>query len=136
MAGDDRTGWDKLAEQVGGNPWDWVAAGVGGLAGAVVTVTMGGADLGHSIPAGATAAVTVRKAGAAALRGKLLNRRVRRLMGLLKEVGPSVDTLRQRLERELDLFEKGITTPDDLEVQLAAALAEYRVASVPPPSLP
>lgn len=53
--------WEKLGKELT-SPWDWVAAGLGAVGGAVVTIATHGVDLGTSIPTGALAGVTGRKA--------------------------------------------------------------------------
>ena len=76
--------WDKVFEQLQ-NPWDWAAASIGGAGGAVATFFLHGADLGHSIPAGALGLVGARKAFVASFRRRGLRRSAGHLREILKE---------------------------------------------------
>ena len=67
------------------DPWDWTAAFLGGAAGAVTTVFLHGADLGHSVPTGALAAVGARRAVASGLSRPDLRRKARALLDILDE---------------------------------------------------
>ena len=61
------------------SPWDWVALFVGATGGAIVTIVSHGADLGHSISAGALGAIFLRRAAVASRIRSRLRKKAKRL---------------------------------------------------------
>jgi hypothetical protein len=72
-------GLEKLRSQLV-NPWDWAAAAAGGAIGLVVTAHTHALDGGTSITSGASAAVALRKAWAAARQRPRLSGRAHGLL--------------------------------------------------------
>jgi len=110
-------------------PWDWVAAGVGALAGGVFSLATGGADLGTSIGGGAVAGVTARKAAVASLQGRLLRRKAAALQHLISErakTSAGFSALLDRVVAEIELWDRGAMGIDEFEKQLARYREEYR----------
>jgi len=124
----DKSAWDRLMDQITG-PWDWVAAGVGAIGGGVVTMILHGADLGTSVGAGAIAAVTARKAGAASFQGRKLNKRARALKDQVRRYADKdskMEALLGKINGEIGLWESGTTTLEDFAKQIHQLTDEYR----------
>lgn len=120
--------FDKLVAQLT-HPWDWVAAGVGAIGGGVVTTVLHGTDLGTSIGAGAMAAVTARKAAAAAFRGKRLRKRARALLKQIdtySEEKKGMSPLFMKVRAELGLWESGAITHESFEKRLEQLTDQFR----------
>ncbi len=100
------------------DPWDWTAAFLGGAAGAVTTVFLHGADLGHSIPTGALAAVGARRAIAAGLSRPDLRRKARALLEILEQDREARD-LHVALTDYLLKWERKIVSSEALETKIA-----------------
>jgi hypothetical protein len=107
--------WEEVFEQLQ-NPWDWAAATVGAAGGAAATIFLHGADLGHSIPAGALGTVGARKAVVASFRRNRLSKRARNLLADLKE--HKYDDLTKWLKDSLNKWEKQIIDSEEFEARI------------------
>ncbi|MDB5246420.1 MAG: hypothetical protein JWQ40_814 [Segetibacter sp.] len=115
MSDDNKSAWEKLAEQVT-SPWDWVFIGLGSAVGAGVTLVTHGTDLGTSIAAGASTGFTLRKAGSASFKKSFSIKKARNLKRVLHDKG--YDNEAKSLEEHIFLFRNGLFTQDEFEQTL------------------
>jgi hypothetical protein len=124
--------WDKLAKEIT-SPWDWVAAGIGAVGGAAFTMVTHGADLGASIPTGALAGATARKALSASLTRPRLSKSYKAIVGELTLIleqhndAEHLSSYRDALQSSMRLWSaKGISNEqfakvlDDTVAEIAA----------------
>jgi hypothetical protein len=103
MADKDEGGWSKLLDRLQ-SPGDWVAACIGALGGAAVSLSVGGLDLGTSIATGAFAGVTAKATGEAALERRHLRKKAALFRGQIDEYLRK-DTQAQKLREMLSRLE-------------------------------
>ena len=85
------------------DPWDWVAAFIGGAIGALLSVFIHKFDLEHAIPTGALFGIGGRRAAMSSLAYRQLSKKATALKGLLKDnsIGKqtgATDTLQRALD--------------------------------------
>jgi hypothetical protein len=128
---DNLSAWEKVLNEIS-SPWDWVAAGLGAMAGGAVTVVAHGVDLGHSVGAGALLAITARKAGDASLASWRLRKRANGFQSQLDENEPThgqdidLNVIRLRLQVEMGLWQSKATDNSQFAKALDASIEEYR----------
>lgn len=115
------------------SPWDIAALAAGAGAGAVVTILIGGSDLGSAIAAGATLSLTAKKGAEASLAGKQLRKHLTMkstsLLDLLRNRQPegSVEVgLLLELEREIELWRNQLTSDSAFGKELDRIVESYR----------
>lgn len=132
MAEDNDQGWwGRVREELGTNPWDWVAAGVGAGGGLAASASIAGLDAGASIGIGALGAVTARRAAVASRRGVNLRAKAE---GLLKAVRQEASTqsrdelqrLARSVERDTQLWEKKVLSHEQFDGLLDQAIGRFR----------
>lgn len=133
---DDAGGWGKLLDRLQ-SPGDWVAAGIGALGGAAVSVLVLGSDFGTSVATGAVAGVTAKATGDAALKSRRLRKKSerfrRRLEASLKdtEQDPSlsrtevVKKIQARLVNQSILWKDKLITNEKFEAVIDSLIEEY-----------
>jgi hypothetical protein len=126
MGDNNKSGWEHLLNELK-NPWDWTAAIIGGAGGAGATILAHGLDLGHSIPAGALAAVGARRAAVASFHGRALKKKADALEEILKK-DQCEDLLRQ-LKDARDKWSKKINPADKFEKKISE-LADQHSARI------
>ncbi|MEA2886179.1 MAG: hypothetical protein QOD11_539 [Bradyrhizobium sp.] len=89
----DGGGWSKLLDRLQ-SPGAWIAAGVGALGGAAVSISVLGSDFGTSIATGAVVGVTAKATGDSALERRRLRKKSVRFSEELKEDLSSVSPMR------------------------------------------
>jgi hypothetical protein len=104
--------WQKVAGQLQ-DPWDWAAAAIGAAGGAVATIFLHGADLGHSIPTGALGAVAGRKTLVASSHRRRLRKRALKLEEKLRE--HKFPDLEKLLKDAREKFQDRIMKEEDFE---------------------
>lgn len=119
MAEEKKSPAEQVLDQLK-DPWDWTAAVVGAAGGAVATIFLHGADLGHSVPAGALSAVAARRSVATSFSRRTLRKRAYSLLEILrvdeKSNSPSIAELSDWIAK----WEKKVVPNDFLEKKLAA----------------
>ena len=108
------------------HPLDYGLAALGVGAGAIVSVTSGGADLGGSMAVGGTFGVVVSKGARGAVRRPGLIKRARRLREILVEYEEA--ELVRRLDKERALFKQKALRADGFGAQLAAIVEAFRLS--------
>lgn len=113
---------EKFIEQLT-DPIDYVAAGVGALAGLASSSLVLFADAGTVTAAGAAAGVTLRRSASVALRGRRLRKRTEKLLDLLK-VGRfrCHSAYLELLQFQLELFKSGVIDHQTLEETIREVL--------------
>ncbi len=117
MGEDKKSPVEQVLEELK-DPWDWTAMFFGGAAGAVATVFLHGADLGHSIPTGALGAIGTRRAAVASLSRRNLRRKANALLQILDRDHESAD-LFVALKDYLLKWEGKIISSETLEKKIA-----------------
>jgi hypothetical protein len=100
---------------------------------------LGGADLGTSAAAGATAGVAARKALAASLQGRQLARRAQGLRAHIAEQNgsnPALMEILSEIDREQGLWQSGAIDNGQFAEQLNEIVKKYRAVSAGPLALP
>lgn len=120
---------ESLSEAIQ-DPWDWVAATVGGAAGCVASYFWSAFDVGTLAAGFALSAVAARKCLAVVSRGPKAKKRASALRNAVQEIDSEDGTiLLAQIEGEIQLYEKGIIKPLELELKLTELTDEYRRVS-------
>ncbi len=128
MGDEEKTGWNKLLEQVT-NPWDWAFGIIGAAAGAGITVATGGTDLFTSIPAGFTTGVGTRKLIVASTQKRQLRTRADAVTKALVSRVPQIPQLKELVEEldlERSLWEDGAISNDDFAKRMDSLINKFR----------
>jgi hypothetical protein len=128
----DKDVWEKVLGQLT-NPLDWVAAGLGAIAGGAVSVALHFTDLGASAGGGAIAGVTLSKSIARAL-APSLKRRAKAIEVWLSRNPPPKNRPRRwedGFRRDLELWRKGIITDEQFVKTLDDVAGKLRAADDP-----
>lgn len=138
MADDDGP-WERFRKELV-SPWDWVAAGVGATGGFIVSAAVLHGDMGNSMAGGAMGALTAKKAGVAAYQRPMLVKRTRALIkaieGFLQKAGEGTsqnNLLVSEIQRDLELLERKVISPEQYTKILDGYIAAYRDITLPSP---
>lgn len=132
MSNEQGQGWKGIFDGVS-SPWDWAAIAAGAGVGAVATVVTGGAELGSSIAVGATSGLAAKKALEATFAKRQIRSRLRtkskNLLTHLRKPSSKkaiYDALAKRLEDEIEIWEKQISSDAEFDKLLNEIISSYR----------
>jgi hypothetical protein len=132
MADKDEGGWSKLLDRLQ-SPGDWIAAGIGALGGAAVSISILGSDFGTCIATGAVTGVTAKATGDTALERRRLRKKSERFRDqlqkdLLQSPPPRTEALQKiakRLEVQSRLWEQKLIDNDKFADVLENLINEF-----------